>query len=157
MLINQLMRIQIDTIDWGEIEAMLLPSALIDIINQGFIKKNGCFLSTKLLSYCNSKSLNEFQDEIAFECFVNSFHMEDYVSEKYFEYSIIFCNSLLQRWSEEGVGKLNVIISLDDETLFPTIKYHLKREYSSWLNEDDLDSSIQAVLITNEIITINNI
>ena len=68
------------------------------------------------------------------------------------QYSIIFCNSIIKKWSENYVDCLNVIISLDDETLFPTIKFHLRRKGVSWLDEDNLDSSIQAVLVTvNEI------
>ena len=152
MLVNYLMLPQLESICWEDIEKLNLPYELNDIVEQGFVELHGCFLSKKLLSYCNSVTPDVFEDEIAFECFVNSIHIEDYVSEKYLQYSIIFCNSIIKKWSENYVDCLNVIISLDDETLFPTIKFHLRRKGVSWLDEDNLDSSIQAVLVTvNEI------
>lgn len=143
---------QLESICWEDIEKLNLPYGLNEIIEQDFVELHGCFLSKKLLSYCNSVTPDVFEDEIAFECFVNSIHIEDYVSDKYLQYSIIFCNSIIKKWNENHVDRLNVIISLDDETLLPTIKFHLKRKGVSWLDEDNLDSSIQAVLVTgNEI------
>ncbi len=154
MLVNYLMRPHLESICWADIEKLSLPYQLNEIVEQGFVELDGCFLSKKLLSYNNSYTLDVFEDEISFECFVNSLHIEDYVSENYLSYSVIFCNSIIRRWSEDCVGYLNVIISLDDETLLPTIKFHLKRESVSWLDEDNLDSSIQAILVTTD--EINN-
>lgn len=150
MLVNYLMRPQLESVCWADIEKLSLPYQLNEIIEQGFFELDGCFLSKKLFSYCNSYTLGVFEDEIAFECFVNSIHIEDYVSENYLSYSIVFCNSIIRRWNKDCLGCLNVILSLDDETLLPTIKFHLKRENVSWLDEDNLDSSIQAVLITTD-------
>ncbi|HEJ7920325.1 hypothetical protein [Serratia marcescens] len=152
MLVNYLMLPHLEAVCWGDIEKLNLPYELNEIVEQGFVELHGCFFSKKLLAYCNSVTPDAFEDEIAFECFVNSIHIEDYVSEKYFQYSIVFCNSIIKKWNENYVDCLNVIISLDDETLLPTVKYHLKRKGVSWLDEDNLDSSIQAVLVTvNEI------
>lgn len=156
MLTNHLMRTQLEVLHWEDIEKIELPPELNEIVSQGFVELTGCFLSKKLLSYCKSSSSNDFEDEIAFECFVNSIHIEDYVIEKHFEHSIIFSNYMIRKWNKDHPGSLNVIISLDDETLLPTIKFHLKRIGKSWLNEDDLDSSIQAVLITTDEINYNN-
>jgi hypothetical protein len=150
MLINSLMHSQLRSICWESIEKTTLPYDLNEIIEQGFVELYGCFLSKNLLTYCNSVTPDVFEDEIAFECFVNSIHVEDYVSENHFQYSIVFCNSMIRKWSKSHAGYLNVIISLDDETLLPTIKFHLKRKGVSWLDEDNLDSSIQAVLVTTD-------
>lgn len=144
------MRQQLESVRWADIEKLSLPYELNEIVEQGFVELSGCFLSRKLLQYCNSVTLENFEDEIAFECFVNSIHIEDYVAGSYLQYSIVFCNSIIIRWNEDNSGCLNVIISLDDETLLPTVKFHLKRERISWLDEDNLDSSIQAVLITTD-------
>lgn len=156
MLTNKLMRNQLRLARWEDIKTISLSSELNEIVTQGFVGLEGCFLSKKLFSYCHSSSPDAFEDEIAFECFVNSIHMEDYVSESYFEYSIIFSNSMIRKWNQQYDKKLNFIISLDDETLLPTIKFHLKRDGASWLNEDNLDASIQAVLITTDEIYFND-
>lgn len=148
------MRSQLVKVNWTEIEKNCLTYELEEIVSEGFIEIDGCFLSKKLFSYCQSNFLGNFEDEISFECFVNSFHMDDYVNERYFEYSIIFSNSIIKKWNEKYDGKLNIIISLDDETLLPTIKFHVKREGLSWLDEYNLDASIQALLITTGEITI---
>ncbi|MDN0117978.1 hypothetical protein QVN83_03200 [Yersinia frederiksenii] len=155
MLTNRLMQPHLESVSWRGIEKLSLPYELNEIVHQGFIELSDCFLSKKLLSYCNHVTLDAFYDEIAFECFVNSVHIEDYVNEKYLQYSIAFCNSIIRKWNEGYAGYLNVIISLDDETLLPTIKFHLKRKNASWLDECNLDSSIQAVLITTSEINSN--
>lgn len=157
MLANYLMHPQLETICWKEIESITLPHELNEVVEQGFVELFGCFLSKKLLDYCRAIKPNFFEDEIALECFVNSIHVEDYVSEKYFEYSIVFCNSIIKKWNESHPGFLNVIISLDDETLLPTIKFHLKRKGVSWLDEDNLDTSMQAVLVTTDEINKNKL
>ncbi|MBU3892796.1 hypothetical protein [Serratia rhizosphaerae] len=148
MLINELMKNQLQNISWGDVEVLKLPHELDEIVSLGFLEVSGCFLSKKLFEYCKNNSLHNFEDEIAFECFVNSMHIDDYVSEKYLQYSIVFCNSIIKKWNESHYGKLNVIISLDDETLLPTVKFHSKRKGVSWLDEDNLELSIQPILVT---------
>lgn len=157
MVVNCLMRPQLETISWGDIETLYLPYELNEIIEQGFISLSDCFISKKLFSYCKNYSPDDFEDEIAFECFINSIHIDDYVNEMYLEYAIAFCNLLIKKWRDDHIELLNVIISLDDETLFPTIKFHLKRKGVTWLDEDNLNSSIQGILITtDEIIKMAN-
>lgn len=156
MLTNQLMRNQLRLACWEGIKTMSLSSELNEIITQGFVELEGCFLSKKLFSYYKSSSPDVFEDEIAFECFVNSMHMEDYVNENHFEYSIIFGNHIIRRWNQQYDKKLNFIISLDDESLLPTIKFHLKRDGAYWISEDGLEESIQAVLITTDEIFFND-
>lgn len=152
MLVNKLMLSQLESICWKDIDLTTLPPELKEIVEQGFVELFGCFLSKKLLGFCGSIKPDYFKDEIALECFVNSIHIEDYVNDKYLQYSIVFSNSMIKKWNENHTGCLNVIISLDDESLLPTVKFHLKRNDVSWLDEDDLESSIQAVLVTtNEI------
>ncbi|GEM_PF-581005 len=156
MIVNYLMRPQLETVSWEDIETLSLSCELNEIIEQGFINLSGCYISKKLFSYCEDYAPDNFEDEIAFECFVNSIHIDDYVNEMYLEHAIVFCNLLIKKWQDDHVELLNVIMSLDDETLFPTIKFHLKRNGVSWLDEDNLNSSIQGILITTDEITKND-
>jgi len=157
MLFNMLMYQKLISVDWFFFKSSTLPNSLNDIITEGFIIQDECYLSTKLTSYCQLCSIDYFEDSISFECFVNSFHMEDYVSEKYLEYSILFSNELLIQWHKKSAKPLNIIISLDDETSFPTVKFHLKRNDASWLDEKNIESITQPVLITNHNISMNDI
>src|SRR5699024_3462862 len=137
MLTNKLMDVELEKLNSEFIKRIILPQELEDILSEGFTKKNGCFLSKKLLKLCSSVSYSNFEDEIAYECFVNSLHMEDYVNKNHLDYSVVFCNKLIEIWRENEM--LNVIMTLDDETFLPTVKFHVKRDNVSWLNEDELD------------------
>lgn len=157
MLYNTSMRQKLVSVDWFFLKASTLPYSLNDILVEGFIIHDGCYLSKKLASYCKNCSIDYFEDSISFECFVNSFHMDDYVNEKYIEYSILFCNELLTKWNEFSEKPLNMMISLDDETSLPTIKFYLKRDNASWLDEENIESIIQPVLITNNNISMKSV
>lgn len=149
MLTNSLMDIQLSKLTSDDVN-LELPKKLNEIIEMGFLEKQNSFLSKRLLDYCTSVSRSSFDDEIAYECFVNSFHMEDYVDSSYLAYSIVFSNKLIGSWKFFRNKELNVIIALDDETFLPKIKFHVKRDNAEWLMENELESYIQPILITTE-------
>ncbi len=129
---------------------LVLTDELQSIISSGFIEKEHCVFSKKLMNYSSSASKKHFQDCIGFECFVNSLHIDDYVDKDYLEYAILFCNSLLISWrSFNPNNKLNVIISLDE--FGASVKFHLNRNGEMWLSEE-LESYDEPVLITNSFI-----
>lgn len=154
MIINTLMKSQLENLNCSYFNELILPFELKEIIEQGFIDKNNSVLSAYLLDYCGAVSYSNFEDEIAYECFVNSLHMEDYVNDYFIEYSIVFCNDLIKKWKNLRSEDLNVIISLDDESLLPKIKFHVKRDGQEWLAENELESYIQPILITTKTINI---
>ena len=154
MIINSSMKNQLEKINRSYFNGLSLPFDLSKIIEQGFTDKNHSVLSVYLLNYCGSVSQSNFEDEIAYECFVNSFHMEDYVENHFIEYSIFFTNELIKKWKKLRSEDLNVIISLDDESLLPKIKFHVKRYEQEWLAENELESYIQPILITTQTINI---
>jgi len=134
---------------------LTLPDELNSIINEGFFEHDGCFFSKKLMSYCLSASPEYFQDNVGFECFVNSLHIDDYVKGNYLDYSISFSNALFKAWQSFSLDKeLNVIILPNDFGV--AIKFHLIRPNETWLSED-LEAYEDPVLTTNEIISSNSI
>lgn len=95
------------------------------------------------------KTVPHVLDEIGRESFVNSFHFDYYVNkEDTFFYAIAFCNKLITSWSDDEL--LNIIISLDPETLLANFRFHIKRDGEELLDEQDLESYIQPVLVTTE-------
>ncbi|BCU89999.1 hypothetical protein YP72344_14940 [Yersinia pseudotuberculosis] len=150
MLTNSLMDIQLAKLTSDDFVDLNLSKKLNEIIELGFIEEHGSFLSKRLLDYCTSVHRSNFDDEIAYECFVNSFHMEDYVDNSHLAYSIVFSNELIKKWRSFRSSALNVIIALDDETFLPKIKFHAKRDSAEWLMENELESYIQPILITTE-------
>ncbi|CNB70017.1 Uncharacterised protein [Yersinia intermedia] len=150
MLTNSLMNIQLAKLTSDDFVDLELPEKLNEIIGLGFLEEQGSFLSKRLMDYCTSVQRSSFDDEIAYECFVNSFHMEDYVDRSHLAYSIVFSNELIRKWKLFRSSALNVIIALDDETFLPKIKFHAKRDGAEWLMENELESYIQPILITTE-------
>jgi len=136
------------------LHSLHLPAGLMEIIEQGFIEKEDSILSKKLSEANSTLSSYDFEDSTAYECFVNSLHIDDYVEELFLEYSIAFSNNLLNKWDSKKTNtKINVIITLDD--LGGVVKFYLTRKGKSWL-EDDLTQYTQPLLITDEQITFSS-
>ncbi|OBX07685.1 hypothetical protein QV08_06765 [Gallibacterium salpingitidis] len=133
-----------------------LSKNLIEILNEGFVTYNGCYFMKYFFNFSNNIKDKTFKDKVSYECFVNSFHMDDYITDNYLSYSIIFCNALLKEWYKYSNLQAKVIISLDDEDLSPTIKFYIHRENElDFLNENKLDDYIQPILISSKEIDYN--
>lgn len=130
---------------WYDLE---LPTELSVWVGKGFINKNGCvFLAALFNGYPSDKNLI---DKTGVECFINSFHIDDYVSERYLDYSCLFCNTILSKWAlEECCEKLNMIVSMDE--FGAVIKFHVLRDGEEWLG-NNLERYEEAVFTTNDII-----
>lgn len=143
MKCNQLMEKEMKRADWRELS---LPDDLQSWINGGFVEDDGCIFLRSL--YKNYQGLDKFPDRTGVECFVNSFHIDDYVSERYLDYSFLFCEQLLACWKKYNQAqKLNVIISHDE--FGAVVKFHLKRQDENWLSSN-LEGYEEAVLETSE-------
>lgn len=144
IILNQIHQLNRDT----------FPNVLSSILDSGFTKKNGCYFLNYFLALSSSIDLTSFEDEISAECFINSFHIDDYISENYLENAILFCNELIFRWKNVYNHNINVMIILDDEYILPVIKFHSLRNDKYWLNQDNLDSYSEPILCTTNIIDI---
>lgn len=129
-----------------------LPNSLLKILNEGFIIHNDCYFIKYFFNLSTNVNNSTFKDKISYECFVNSFHIDDYVDCNYLKYSIVFCNLLLKKWYEFSNLQAKVIISLDED-LSSTIKFYIYRENElGFIDEKKLDNCIQPILISsNEI------
>lgn len=144
MKCNSLMMKEIINANW---KGLSLPEELQLWVDCGFIRVDGCVFLAGLFK--GNPGINNHFDKTGIECFVNSFHVDDYVSERYLDYSCLFCNEILSQWERNNDNKaeyLNVIISLDD--FGAVIKVHMKREGENWLNSN-LDKYEDAILETS--------
>lgn len=142
MKCNLLMMKEISKSNWKDIS---LPEELQSWIERGFVRDEGCVFLTALFN--TNPGRNRLVDRTGVECFVNSFHIDDYVSERYLDYACLFCNKILGKWHDNNEPDvLNVIISLDE--FGAVIKAHVKRNGESWL-VDNLDKYEEAVLETS--------
>ncbi|WP_145524684.1 hypothetical protein [Yersinia rohdei] len=130
------------------IDDIFLTDELNEIIDKGFVNKDGCVFLAALEKMQTNVYLTNFEDKIGFECFINSFHIDDYVANRYLDYACLFCNQILRLWIRgNSFEKLNAIISLDE--FGAAIKFHIKRHNISWL-ADDLNKYEEAILETDK-------
>ncbi|MEB6380845.1 hypothetical protein MXM41_18220 [Leclercia adecarboxylata] len=145
MKCNALMSKILQNAQWND---LALPEELSSWVDKGFVKQRNCvFLAALFHSYPKDEYLF---DKTGVECFVNSFHIDDYVAERYLEYSCLFCNAIFNKWHQEGNSeKLNMIVSMDE--FGAVIKFHVIRQGENWLSHD-LEKYEDAIFVTNDII-----
>lgn len=142
MKCNLLMLKEINKSNWKDLS---LPEELQSWIDRGFVRDAGCVFLTALFN--TNLDVSKLVDKTGVECFVNSFHIDDYVTERYLDYACLFCNKIFDRWKNSNETEaLHVIISLDE--FGAVIKMHVKRNGENWL-ADNLDKYEEAVLETS--------
>ncbi|MBK4738028.1 hypothetical protein [Noviherbaspirillum pedocola] len=124
-----------------------IANALMELLEDGFALFDGCTFLNSLLLLNRNARLQDYSDETGFECYVNSFHIEDYIEGGGIEQSLSFIFELFLLWNKEPRCKvLRAMISND---VFGTvIHFHVFREGESWLSED-IDEYEEAILIAD--------
>jgi hypothetical protein len=113
----------------------------------GFIVRDGCVFLSALLSSEVSVTRSDFPDKTGFECFINSFHIDDYVEDKYIENAALFIEKLFAMWkSFNKEGDIQAIISLSD--FGAVVRFHIIRECEYWLSPD-LEEYAEGILIAS--------
>ncbi len=122
------------------------PKPLKQLVHSGFIEVDGCCFLTELYQTETNVSSSDFPDKTGLECFINSFHLEDYVAENWLPYALWLINQLFEKYARLFNPKLLTAIVTQDD-LSCTLRFHLKRDGESWLDED-LDSyQEEAILV----------
>ncbi|MBC3465349.1 hypothetical protein [Pseudomonas sp. RW10S2] len=123
----------------------VLERELVEIANSGFLLSEGCVFLNALKASCSSATASNFQDCTGFECFVNSLHIDDYVSGDYLVQALLFVSEVFSLWRDFKFlsGDFAAIVLLDE--LGVVVKFHLVRGGESWL-ASDLERYEEAVL-----------
>ena len=125
-----------------------LDFSLNELLSDGFINRNECFLLTKLYKNQAHISANDLIDKIGYECFVNSLHIDDYVDNDHFIQTILFSEAILKLWNESNNKEvLEVIVSETDFGF--NIKFHVKRNNEVWIDLNDLNNIEEAIMVLN--------
>ncbi|MDH4610373.1 hypothetical protein [Pseudomonas sp. BN102] len=128
-------------------EEMSIPTALVEILKEGFIIKGECVVLAALAKMCGSVSLADFPDKTGYESFVNSIHIDDYVESEFLHRAISFSRALIDIWKVSGIdGDIRVIICGDE--LGAVIKFHFVREGEDWVSSD-LELYEDAVMVVD--------
>jgi len=131
-------------INWVD---QILVTELKNISDASFIKINDCVFLNSLYKVNTNVSLQNFPDKTGYECFINSLHIDDYVSNGYLSQSCLFVKSVFERWRQfSGNEILQAIIAIGE--FDAVVKFHLLRDGENLLN-DDLEGYEEAMLIVD--------
>ena len=123
---------------------------LTSLIKEGYFLEDGCTFLKSLIKYSHSKLIN-FSDKTGYECFVNKFHLSDFIGKKDLKFSDIIYQGLITSYLiADNLYNLNeinykVIASIDLEAEDFVLRFHTIRERESYLL-DDLEEYEQPII-----------
>ncbi|MEK6314840.1 MAG: hypothetical protein V4807_10520 [Burkholderia gladioli] len=128
-----------------------INSSLMDVVNGGFVLRDGCYFLSLLLKGANVSREN-FPDRTGYECFVNSLHIEDYDPVLPLAQAIIFIKEIFSIWNVMNEVDLLAAIVMVDEFSVVT-KFHVNRVGEQWLssNIDDYDDPVFFILSSENV------
>lgn len=123
---------------WLEASNSVLPQALVEIIDGGFIIQDDCVFLKSFLQKEMKFEEAHHHDKTGFECFVNHLHIDDFAKSDFFETGLKFL-FLLGKGLKKSFAKRNfrLILSVDESDC--NTRFHCIRANENWLT-DDLDS-----------------
>ncbi|SEI52191.1 hypothetical protein SAMN05216327_102202 [Dyadobacter sp. SG02] len=127
-----------------------IDDRLVELISGGFVVVDDCYILKSLYENNRHIKLREFEDKTGFECFVNSFHVDDYIEDDFLIQSLLFTGLLFQEWKGLSTNAiLEVIVSETDFGM--NVKFHAMRNGEVWANDSDLDEFEEALLVVRDL------
>ncbi|MGF6381870.1 hypothetical protein OKW33_004836 [Paraburkholderia atlantica] len=148
MKINSAMKKQLKVEKFDQ----LLEPSLKAIADLGFEQRDDCYLLRALLGLAKDARRATFYDCTAYECFVNSVHVEDYENKMPLAQAIQFAIQVLMGWNTSAPRPILIAIVSADE-LSVVVKFHVKRATEQWLNEniEGYDDPVMSIESTEDI------
>jgi hypothetical protein len=130
----------------------LLEPSLKAIADAGFEQRDDCHLLRALLALAKDARRATFYDCTAYECFVNSVHVEDYENKIPLMQAIQFVTRVLTVWNTSAPRQTLIAIVSADE-LSVVVKFHVKRPTEQWLSEniEGYDDPVMSIESTEDI------
>lgn len=122
-----------------------LNSKLQKIIDEGFIERDGCFFFANQVQ--EHLMLSDFVTKTDFEAFVNSIHIDDYVSSQHLEQSIKFINNVKRKWRFQNLNKSELAFSLAKTDFGFNIKFYVNRNGETYMPINEIESFLEAQII----------
>ncbi|SDR49205.1 hypothetical protein SAMN05443245_6362 [Paraburkholderia fungorum] len=151
MKINSAMKLQLKEAKFDQI----LEPSLKAIADAGFEERDDCHLLRALLALAKDARKATFCDCAAYECFVNSVHVEDYENKMPLMQAIRFVMRILTDWNTSTPQQILIAIISADE-LSVVVKFHVKRQTEQWLSEniEAYDDPVMSIESTEDIPTV---
>ena len=111
-----------------------LNSSLKSIADSGFDLHNGCYVLSGL-SGATNVTRESFPDCTGYECFLNSFHVEDYDSVSPLAQAILLVQEVFTIWNAaQRAMRLIAVVSADEFSV--VTKFHSQRPGEQWLSDN---------------------
>jgi hypothetical protein len=123
-----------------------IDKKLTALLGDGFEFINGCIFLKSLYKNQGHIKENDFIDKTGFECFINSFHVDDYVDKDFISQGHLFLHKLFKKWNEYN-GKPILKGILSETEYGANIKFHVVRENENWVDETNLNSFKEGIMI----------
>jgi len=129
-----------------DVKNKTLQNGLSQIVLGGFIELENCFLLRNLSDPQMHIKRSDFFDDTAYECFINSIHVDNYVNGDFLEQGMLLMEDVFKIWKVYNVEKkLKCILS---QTEFGVnVKFHVKRDDPKWIDESDIEGFEEAVIV----------
>jgi hypothetical protein len=128
------------------VKSVTLHNSLHSIIAEGIVVKNDCLLMNYFYKRCTKVSLNAFIDKTGYECFVNSFHVDDYVKKYYLEQTFLFIDALVNEIKQIQLTLTIEIIVIQTDSGFK-IKMHMVRDHEFWIETASMPNLAEGILL----------
>ncbi|SFO39209.1 hypothetical protein SAMN05421741_14917 [Paenimyroides ummariense] len=123
-----------------------IESQLQELLSEGFIEHNGCYLLKTLYKQNQHINKSDFPDSVSYECLINSVHVDDYVDTDFFEQALLFSMKIIEIWNSKYADlRLNLILSQTDFGF--NLKFHLHRKNEQWINKNEIDNFEEALIV----------
>lgn len=122
-----------------------LDPHLLEILNQGFVERDGCYFLKHFYEKCKSLTRKDFIDRTGYEAAVNEFPMNIFVENANFTHTILFVKMLSIYWGELTNGEdINIIVA---ETNFGfLVRFYVVRDGEEY-HDENLENYDEGVLI----------
>ena len=132
-------------LDWKDKK---LDKKLYELIADGFVLIDKCALLRNFYEHQKHVKRHDFQDDIGYECFINSLHVDDYIENDFMVQGILFMDEIFKIWNEKKSSEiLKCIISKTD--FGANIKFHLVRPNAVWIQEAEAEKFDEPILISD--------
>jgi hypothetical protein len=127
-------------------ESRSINPELFDLVSDGFIMRDDAYFLLRLYNKQPHMSRKDFIDKTGHECFINSFHIDDYAENDFFIQSLFFANQVLLNWKRlKNNLTLQIIIGQTDFGF--NIKFHVLRENEEWIKIDEVNNFDEALIL----------
>lgn len=130
----------------SDFQSKKIEKKLQNIIGKGFLEKNHCFFLKSLYKNQTHISENDFIDHTGLECFINSFHIDDYIENDYLVQGYLFIIELFKKWNElNNTCLLKAFLTKTD--FGANVRFHMIRQNEFWIDEKNIENIEEPIMV----------